>query len=421
MSAGGEPTDGWRLPVAYDRSGRIFGEAELTELAEVLAAGALTRWGGEKADAFEREWAARLGVPYAVAVSSGSAALHVALAVLDLPPGTEVITSPVTDMGTVIGIVCAGLVPVFADVDPATGLVTPETVAACLGPRTRAVLPVHLHGRCADAAGLARLADRHGLALVEDASQAHFARRAGVAAGTTGVFGCFSLQQSKVVSCGEGGVLVTADRQLAEQARIFQNKGWLRGESGAQAYPLLGVNYRMGELAAAVARAQLHRVETILQRRRASYAVVAGCLRDDPDVRVLGERPDEYASWWCLAIQCDWLPDLATARRLMSALHAEGLPFALGGIGPDPIYRVEAIRGKRTPGGARLPWSLPGAADHDYDALHHPGAQWFLTHTLTLNWNEGITVSDAERVADGIRRAVAAVRVTPEHQERHVR
>lgn len=401
----------WRLPVAYDHTGRLFGADELDELAEVVASGALTRWGGSKVDAFEREWASRLGVSHAVAVSSGSAALHVALAALDLEPGAEVITSPITDMGTIIGIVSAGLVPAFADVDPGTGHITPETVTACLGPRTAAVLPVHLFGRCADIGGLSTIARQHGLALVEDASQAHFATRAGTAAGTTGVFGCFSLQQSKVVSCGEGGVVVTSDPALAERAWLFQNKGWRRGESGNRAYPLMGMNYRMGELAAAVARAQLRRVDTILTRRRASHSVVADRLAELATVRVLGEQPDEQASWWSLAIQCDWLPDVETGRRLEARLQAERLPFALGFIGTDPIYRADAVLNKATSGRTRVPWSLQGEDERTYAQLRCPGAEWFLRHTLTLNWNEGITVDDAERVAAGIERAVSAVRV----------
>lgn len=387
-------------PAPYSGSGRWFGPEEEKAVIDVLRRGALTRWGGAAVDALEEDWAARLGVRHAVAVSSGTAAIQVALAALDLPPGAEVITSPVTDMGTVIGILGAGAVPVFADVDPETGMITAETVERVRTLSTKVILPVHLFGRCAPMASLRALADAHGLFLVEDASQAHFSQGAYGLAGVGGHLGCFSLQQSKVVSCGEGGIVVTDDSALHERAFLYQNKGWRRGATGDRAYPFIGANLRMPELSAAVALAQLSKAEAIISRRRETVAVVAEALADLGDVRVLTDRPGERSSWWALAVQWQALAtdrDLTLARAVERVLHAEGVPFSLGYIGVRPLSDTAALRTWYD----RSPHRRPGPL---------PGAEEFLRSTFSLIWSEAITPADARDVAAAVRRALPAAR-----------
>ncbi|MFG3225342.1 DegT/DnrJ/EryC1/StrS family aminotransferase [Kitasatospora sp. NPDC048194] len=404
---GGAPVRSRPLPSVFDATGRLFGPEEREAVDEVLRSGTLTRWGGTAVTALERAWADRLGVRHAVAVSSGTAALQVALAALDLAPGREVVTTPVTDMGTVIAIVRAQLVPVFADVDPLTGMLTPETVRAAITEHTGAVLPVHLFGRLAPTAGIRAVTAEFGVPVVEDASQAHFSRDRDGFAGTGGAFGCFSLQQSKVISCGEGGILVTDDDELFERAALFQNKGWARERTGDRAYPVLGVNYRMPELSAAVALAQLRKADEIIARRRNSHAALVVALAGEPDVRVATERDGELASWWALCVQ--WpalLAEPGLGAGIAASLAADGTPFAPGYIGVSPLYLSDALRAVR-PG--EPPWSF-----HPRPPRHRPGdcpgAERFLRHSFTLNWNEGLTPDDARDVARAVARALPAAR-----------
>ena len=237
-------------------SGRSLGDEEKQLLAEVIDSGALNRNDGSKVAALERAWAEMLGVPHAQAVTSGTAALHTAVAALNLEPGDEIITSPITDMGTVIAILACNLVPTFADVDPRTGNITAEAIARQISPKTRAIIVVHLFGQPADMDPILALARQHDLRVIEDCAQAHLAAYQGRLVGTMGDLGCFSFQQSKQMTTGDGGLVVSRDEALAVRARLFSDKGWPRGIPGLRGHLFLGMNYRMTELQGAVGLAQ---------------------------------------------------------------------------------------------------------------------------------------------------------------------
>ena len=335
------------------------------------------------------------GAKHAVAVSSGTAALHTALAALRIPRGPKSSPSPVTDIGTVIAIMQNNLVPVFADVDPETGMITPKSVLERITPRTAAVMPVHLFGRCTHGPALAAaLAERHGIAMIEDASQAHFSTLDGRPAGTFGVVGCFSLQQTKVVSCGEGGILVTNDDGIATAAQLFQNKGWLRGQDSGRDYPVLGVNYRLSELSAAVALAQLGRAADNIERRRVTRDAAARGLQGIPGVQVAQPGPHERVSWWALACQFDDVRSKDEAAFVEAALAAEGCPFLRGYIGGAPIYMHPAVRGRAIGSPPALPWSLRGDTEWRYEEEDCPGAMKFLTRSFVRLWCERMTGPD---------------------------
>ena len=327
---GGEPVCRRKLPVPFNASGRHYGEAELHRLRAVLERGTLTRWGGATVDELEREWAALVGARNAIAVSSGTASLHTALACLQSRPGNEVVTSPITDIGTILAILHNHLVPVFADTDPRTGMITEETVGACLTPETVAIMPVHLFGRCTGVDALAQLACERRIALVEDSSQAQFSKLDGKCAGTFGDLGCFSLQQTKVVSCGEGGVVVTDDDDMAERARLFQNKGWARSDKSERSYPVLGLNYRLGELAAAVALGQLEAVEQNIAMRAASHRRAVDLMTGVRGVSVSLPGKNEEASWWALAVRFDRAETAEISEFVERALAQEGVRISTG-------------------------------------------------------------------------------------------
>src|SRR5215213_5947226 len=238
---------------------RQMGDDEIAELTEVIHSGRLGRHGGTKVKDLEQAFAARYGMKHAIAVSSGSAAVHTAVATIDPEPGDEIITTPCSDFGTVLGILFQNAIPVFADLDPETFCLDPASVEARLTDRTRAILAVNLFGGAADLGRLRAIADRRSIPLIEDCAQSQLTEYDGKLAGTIGDLGCFSLNATKHLNAGEGGVVVTNDDALAERARLFADKAWPRDQEGRYSL-FLGQNYRLGELQAAVALVGLRRL-----------------------------------------------------------------------------------------------------------------------------------------------------------------
>jgi len=220
---------------------------------------------GPEVDAFENEFAAASGAAHAVGVGTGTDAITLILRALDIGPGDEVITAPLSAAYSALAIMMAGARPVFADIDPERLTLDPEAVAAAVTARTRAILPVHLYGQPADMAALERVASRHGLALVEDACQAHLATAAGRPVGTIGIAGAFSFYPTKNLGAlGDGGAVVTGDPTLADRIKRLRNGGQTSRYHHLEA----GANSRLDELQAAILRARLPFLRGWTERRR---------------------------------------------------------------------------------------------------------------------------------------------------------
>jgi perosamine synthetase len=254
------------LPSDQDASGRTFGEEEIMLLAEAVRSGTLISTKGAFVKTLERQFAELLGVKYAYACASGTGAIHTAIAAINPDPGDEIVTSPITDMGALAPILYQGAIPVFADVDPRTCNVTAQTIEPCLSERTKAIVVTHLFGNPCDMGEIMELARSHGLPVVEDCAQAFLARHDGQLVGTIGAIGCFSLQQGKHITTGEGGLVTTNDEALARRLFLFINKAWGYGDAQPDHY-FLALNYRMSELQGAVAVAQLPKLATVVQGR----------------------------------------------------------------------------------------------------------------------------------------------------------
>jgi dTDP-4-amino-4,6-dideoxygalactose transaminase len=225
---------------------------------------------GDEVAAFECEFAAYCGARHAVGLNSGTSALHLALLAAGVGPGDEVITTPMTFVATVAAIVYAGATPVFVDIDPLTGTIDPDRIGPAISARTKAVLPVHLHGLMADLDPILSLADTHGLVVIEDAAQAHGAEYEGRRAGSIGDIGCFSFYPGKNLgACGEGGAVVTNDAHLAETIRMLRD--W--GQASKYIHLIKGYNYRMEGIQGAVLGVKLRYLEgwTEARRRHADY------------------------------------------------------------------------------------------------------------------------------------------------------
>lgn len=250
-----------------------LGEAELAWVREVLGQPILTT--GRYVEAVERRLADYLGVEHALAVTSCTGALHMALLALDIGPGDEVITTPMTFIATATAIIEAGAVPVFVDVEPATGNLDATKVEAAVTPRTKAILPVHLYGLMADMKALRAIADRHGLAIIEDAAHCVEGERDGIKPGALSEAACFSFYATKNLTCGEGGAIVTNDRSLHEKLRLLRLHGMTKTASdrAREGYihwdmPVFGWKYNMSNIEAALLMPQFDRLHHKLASRQ---------------------------------------------------------------------------------------------------------------------------------------------------------
>lgn len=234
---------------------------------------------GARVEDFEREFAAFCGSRHAIAVNSGTSALHLALVSAGIGPGDEVITVPMTFVATVAAILYAGATPRFVDIDAATWTMDPAALEAAITPRTRAIMPVHLHGRVAEMAPIVEIAQARGLVLVEDAAQAHGAHYRGRRAGAIGDLGCFSFYPGKNLgACGEGGAVVTDRDDLAERIRMLRD--W--GQAERYRHVLPGYNYRMDAIQGAVLAVKLQYLEAWTEARRDAAAAYQALLADLP-------------------------------------------------------------------------------------------------------------------------------------------
>jgi dTDP-3-amino-3,4,6-trideoxy-alpha-D-glucose transaminase len=240
---------------------------------------------GPEVEAFEAEFAAASGAAHGVGVGSGTDAIAITLRALGIGPGDEVITTALSAAYTALAILMAGAAPVFVDVDPERLTIDPDGVAAAVGARTRAIVPVHLYGQAADMERLGRIAARHNLAIVEDCCQAHLATAGGRPVGTVGHAGAFSFYPTKNLGAlGDGGAVVTSDAALAERVRRLRNGG----QADRYRHVEAGVNSRLDELQAAILRARLPRLPAWTARRRALAAEYRAALAGAP-VTMLNE------------------------------------------------------------------------------------------------------------------------------------
>jgi dTDP-4-amino-4,6-dideoxygalactose transaminase len=268
---------------------------------------------------FERNFAAFCGVKHAIAVNSGTSALHLALLAAGVGPGDEVITVPFTFIATVASIRYCGARPVLVDIDPRTFNMDVSQVERAITPRTRAILPVHLYGQCADMDPLRTLAKAHGLALVEDAAQAHGADYRGVRAGGLGQAGCFSFYPTKNLgACGEGGAVTTNDDELAAKVRLLRD--W--GQDRKYHHSLHAFNYRMEGIQGAILNVKLARLEAWNEARRRHAAIYDEELAGT-DVVTPHRSPEGTHVYHCYTIR--------TSQRdlLQASLKAAGVGTAI--------------------------------------------------------------------------------------------
>ena len=396
------------LPTDANASGRTFGMEEIELLRQALGSGTLNCTKGTMVARFEKLFAERLGVAHATAVTSGTAAVHCAVAAVNPDPGDEIISSPITDMGAITPILYQGAIPVFADVDPKSLLVTPESVAARITRRTKAIIVTHLFGNVCDMDPIMELAKAHNLAVIEDAAQALDAKYKGKAVGTIGHIGCFSLQQTKHITTGEGGIVVTNDPQYGRTVRLFHDKAWGYGDPKPDHY-FLALNYRMTELQGAVAVAQLDKLEWSVRQRQRMADRLAAKLNGIANVQLPDVTPGANHVYWkyYLRLTEDNVGDVA--KMLREEYDIASAPRYI----VKPAFMCEVLRDKRTFGTSHWPYEgecRAGEPEVDYDPASFPGTVDGLAHVLVLPWNERYTEGHVDYMAMAIIDSIQHVR-----------
>jgi perosamine synthetase len=399
------PPRRFQLPSDQDATGRSLGSEELRALTQVVESGVLTCTRGTWVRDLEGAFAEWLGTSHAIAVTSGTAALHVAIAALDPEPGDEVVTTPVTDMGALSPILYQGAIPVFADVDPQTGNVSADTLEARISPRTRALVVTHLFGHPCEMGAIADLAARHGLPLIEDCAQAYGTRWQGRRAGTFGSIACFSLQQGKHVTTGEGGLVATSDAALARRMRVFVNKAWPYGEPNPD-HEFLALNYRMNELTGAVALAQIGKLDHVVSRRIEAARRLAKKIADVAGIDMPGIAAPDVHGFWRVPLRVDSRLLAGGPRAMAEALGGLHIASAPRYI-QKPAFACRVFQERRTFGSSTWPFSEAREEALDWSPERFRGTLDFLEHVLVLPWNERYEDADVDAVADAVRLAAS--------------
>jgi perosamine synthetase len=403
---GGEPVRKQPFPSRAEG----FGEDEMAQLSEVIHSGHLFRVGGKKTAAVEEKFASLLGVKHALAVTSGTAAIHTAVGAINPDPGDEIITTPLTDMGTIIGILYQNAIPIFADVTPGGYHLDPESVRKQITPRTKAIIIVHLWGIAADMDAFLAIGKEHGLPIIEDCAQAYLTAYKGRIAGTMGELGCFSMQQSKHITSGDGGLVVTNRDDLAQRARLFADKGWDRTGSG-RGHIFLGMNYRISELQSAVALAQLDKVEQFVAQRQALGDRLTKAISGLPGLYPPADSAASGNTYWFYPLRIVESELGMSRERFIAALNAEGVPSWVW-LDSKPIYAYEALRDQRTFGSSHHPFDCPCASRKvEYLPGLCPNAEQVVKELVTLTVHEFYSEEDVDDVAAAIRKIAAAPRL----------
>ncbi len=396
------------LPSDQNSTGRSFGTEELELLRKVIDSGTLNCTKGTVVRELEARFAKNVGAASCRTTTSGTAAIHAAVASVDPEPGDEIITTPITDMGGITPILYQTAIPVFADCDPLTYNVTAETIARKITKRTKAIMVTHLFGNPCDMDPIMDLAAKKGLPVLEDCAQAYGTTYNGKHVGTIGAIGAFSLQQGKHMTTGEGGMVVTSDPAHERRMRLFIDKAWGYGDPNPDHY-FLAMNYRMTELQGAVALAQLDKLDAMVAHRIAMADRLTAAIGDVRGVAVPKVTPGGRHTYWKYCIRVDPNKIKGGSVGFGDALKPLGVMSAPRYI-QKLAFECEVLRDHRTFGKSEFPYVGPHRAGDPpvvYDKAEYPGSTEALADVVVLPWNEKYTTEHVDAIAAIIRKAAA--------------
>jgi len=396
------------LPSDQDITGRTFDDSEIALVTEALRSGTLTTTKGKFGKELEKKFAEKVSAKYAYACTSGTAAIHIAVAAINPNPGDEIITTSITDMGALTPLMYRGVVPVFAEVDPKTLNVTAETIKAKISDRTKAIIVTHLFGNPCDMAPIMVLAREKNIPVIEDSAQTFLAKCGDKFAGAVGDIGCYSLQQGKHMTTGEGGMVVTNDEKLARHMFLYINKAWGYGDSNPDHY-FMALNYRISELQAAVALGQLDKLEECVASRQKTAAMLTDLLQgiDGIETPVIADGNTHVYWKYCLTINDSKIEGGSPA---MAALLKEKNIFTAPRYIVKPAFMCQVFQEKKTLGDSQFPFNLAREGAVDYEMANYPMTAKALNDVLVLPWNEKYTEEHVRYIADNVRIAASKLR-----------
>ena len=377
-----------------------FTEYEINLVLEVLKSGRLSSLNGTVTRKFEEEFAKFIGAKYSIATSNGTTALHTALASIGIGPGDEVITTPFTFVATATSILHQNAIPIFADISLKDYNIDPTSIEEKISDRTKAIIVVHLAGNPAEMDQIMKIAHKHGLKVIEDCAQAIGSRYRGKTVGNIGDVGTFSFYQSKNMTTGEGGMVVTNDELIAEKARLVIN----HGQTGQYFYEILGYNYRMTELQAALGLGQLKRLNELNNRRREIAKIYSEELADLEELILPYEKNYTYHTWHIYQVMLK-LENLRVDRdHIVKALKRENVLVLVAY--PKVIYQTPLFQ-KMIGYGKGCPWSCPY---YNKKVTYHnglcPNAEYVAERIITLPTFSSLSDDDVLDITKAIKKVI---------------
>ncbi len=384
-----------------------YGPEEKEAVLSALDQGTLFYALGRKTKELCARFCELYGFAHASATSSGTASIHVALGCAGVGPGDEVILTPITDLGSVIGVLYQNAVPVFADMEPYTFSPSPDSIADRITDRTRAILVIHLAGNPADMDAICRIAAERNVAVIEDCAQAWMASLDGRLTGTFGAMGCYSLNEFKHISAGDGGLVGTSDAELGRLAALWADKCYDRTSRRRDPW-FLAPNYRMNELTAAVSLAQMEKVRAIAARRRDLGRRLTAGIAGLEGVTPFEERGE--CTYWFYMFRLDEEVLGVSRADFVEALQAEGVACEPG-YTADVMYKYRMFRERSAYPHSEYPFRDPvsGRVAEYPDGLC-PEAERIVDTCVWMPLKEHFSDTDVDEVAAGIRKVATHYR-----------
>lgn len=404
-----------------------IGEEEIARVREVMESGVLSGFigadhprflGGDQVRALEDEWSKYYDVKYAIAVNSATSGLFAALGAIGIGPGDEVIVPPYTMSATVVAPLIYNAIPVFADIDPITLCIDPNQVEKLITKRTKAIIGVDLFGHPIDADALKAIAQKHDLFIIEDAAQAPGAFYKGKACGTLVDIGVYSLNYHKHIHSGEGGIIVTNNKELAQKLRMIRNHAESvisKNASPSELINMIGFNYRMTEIEAAIARVQLTKLKGLLEQRKQIVHKIEKEITSVPCISLLPQQEDVENVHYVLPFIFDEEVAGVSRNTFIEAVKAEleytelreteGVKITCGYV--KPLYHLPIFKNQTAYGDVKCPFSCPYYGEAlDYTRVYAPVCEEMYEKKLVLTElvTPGMTDEDIEDIGKAFRK-----------------
>ena len=386
-------------------TGKRFGQEEKDLLMQVIDDDMLFYFLGKKVFEFQDAFAEMHNMKHCIACSSGTSAVHIAMGTLQLKPGSEVITSPITDMGSLTGILYQNLIPIFADIDPLTYNMHPKSVEGQITKKTGAILVVHHSGLVADMNSLLALGKKYNIPIVEDVAQAYLGEYKGRLAGTMGVINAFSLNHFKHITCGSGGMVLTNNNDKRKLASLFLDKAYDR-EAGLRNPGFLAPNYQLTELQGAVALAQLKKLPWIVEQRRKLGDRLTGYLKNIHGITPQFIPDGCKHTYFFFLFRVDTEMLNVSSKEFALALDAEGIPAKANLItGGMPEYAYDIFKNRSAFPNSQHPFvNSAFGTDISYKDVHCPNAEKAFEQVIVLPINEFYTEKDIDEMAEAVEK-----------------